>query len=106
MGDLQEPAHPGRRDRESYWRDIKGLRNLQDERHGLVKDLHGKKASSTSAITGGIETQLSGLGLISNCVTIWNTRYLDAALGQLRSQGYPIRDEDVAPACPRSSTLT
>ncbi|MBV8992411.1 MAG: Tn3 family transposase [Pseudonocardiales bacterium] len=35
---------------------------------------------------------MSGLGLILNCVTLWNTRYIDAALNQLRAQGYPVRD--------------
>lgn len=33
-----------------------------------------------------MEAQLSGLGLILNCVTLWNTRYLDVALNQLRAQ--------------------
>ncbi len=35
-----------------------------------------------------------------NCVVLWNTVYIDAALRQLRSQGYPVRDEDVARLSP------
>ena len=35
-----------------------------------------------------------------NCVVLWNTAYIDAALTQLRAQGYPIRDEDVARLSP------
>jgi Tn3 transposase DDE domain len=27
---------------------------------------------------------------------LWNTRYLDLILDQLRASGYPVRDEDVA----------
>ena len=30
-----------------------------------------------------------------NCITLWNTVYLDAALARLRDEGYPVRDEDV-----------
>ena len=33
--------------------------------------------------------------VILNCITLWNTVYLDAALTQLRAEGYPVRDEDV-----------
>jgi Tn3 transposase DDE domain len=47
-----------------------------------------------------MESQLPGLGLILNCVTLWNTHYLDAALNQLRAHGYPIRDEDIARLSP------
>jgi TnpA family transposase len=86
---------------ESYRRDIKGLRNLQEERHGLAeKVFHGKKGELYQRYHRGMETQLSDLGLILNCVTLWNTRYTDAALNQLRTQGYPIRDEDVARLSP------
>jgi len=35
-----------------------------------------------------------------NCVVLWNTVYIDAALNQLRDQGYPVRDEDVARLSP------
>ncbi len=43
-----------------------------------------------------MEDQLGALGLVLNCVTLWTTVYLDAALGRLRADGYPLRDEDVA----------
>jgi hypothetical protein len=31
-----------------------------------------------------------------NCVVLWITVYLDAAVGQLRAQGYPVLEEDMA----------
>lgn len=40
------------------------------------------------------------LGLVINCVVLWNTFYIDAALGQLRAQGQPVLDEDVARLSP------
>ena len=35
-----------------------------------------------------------------NCVTLWTTVYLDAAVRQLRAQGYPVLDEDMARLSP------
>ena len=35
-----------------------------------------------------------------NCLVLWNTVYIDAALQQLRAQGYSVRDEDVARLSP------
>ena len=44
----------------------------------------------------GRQHQLGALGIVLNCVVLWNTVYIDAALSRLRAQGYPMRDEDVA----------
>jgi hypothetical protein len=33
---------------------------------------------------------------VLNCVTLWNTLYLDHALSALRAQGYPVTDADAA----------
>ena len=35
-----------------------------------------------------------------NCVTLWATVYLNAGVRQLRAQGYPVRDEDMAHLSP------
>lgn len=43
---------------------------------------------------------LGALGLVVNILVLWNTIYIDAALAQLRQEGYPIRDEDVARLSP------
>ncbi|MFB9626224.1 Tn3 family transposase [Nonomuraea helvata] len=48
----------------------------------------------------GIEDQLGSLGLILNAVVLWTTRYIDAAVVQLRAEGHEIRDEDVARLSP------
>ena len=84
-------------DREPYRRDIKRLRNLQEERHGLAKHLfHGRKGELREAYHAGMEDQLGALGLIVNAVTLWNSVYLDLALTQLRQAGHPVLDADVA----------
>jgi Tn3 transposase DDE domain len=40
------------------------------------------------------------LGLVLNCVVLWTTVYLDAAVCQLRAQGYPVLEEDMARLSP------
>jgi len=84
-------------DTESYRRNIKRMRNLQEERHGLAKHVfHGRKGELREAYHAGMEDQLGALGLVTNCITLWNTVYLDLILDDLRESGYPVRDEDVA----------
>lgn len=86
---------------EPYRRDIKAMRNLQEGRHALAgKIFHGKKGELYQRYHEGMEDQLGALGLILNCVVLWNTRYVNAALDALRAQGYPVLQEDVARLSP------
>lgn len=90
---------------ESYRRDIKHVRNLQEGRHALARKIcHGKKGELYHRYERGLENQLGILGLVLNCATLWTTVYLDAAVYQLRAQGYPVRDEDVARLSPFVNT--
>ncbi len=90
---------------ESYRRDIKGIRNLQEGRHALARKIcHGKKGELYHRYERGLENQLGALGLVLNCVVLWTTVYLDAAVRQLRAQGCPVRDEDMARLSPFVST--
>jgi hypothetical protein len=57
---------------------------------------HGRKGELREAYHAGMEDQLGALGLVTNCITLWNTVYLDMILDQLRKSGYPVREEDVA----------
>jgi TnpA family transposase len=84
-------------DDEPYRREAKAQANLQEGRHDLGRTIfHGHKGEMTRAYLDGMEDQLSALGLILNCVVLWNSIYLDRALEQLRAQDYPVRDEDAA----------
>ncbi|EDX22838.1 transposase [Streptomyces sp. Mg1] len=47
-----------------------------------------------------MEDQLGSLGLVLNAVVLWMTRYIDAVVVQLRTEGHEIRDEDVARLSP------
>jgi TnpA family transposase len=44
--------------------------------------------------------QVGCLNLLTNAVVAWNTVYMAAAIKQLRREGYPIRDEDIAHLSP------
>jgi hypothetical protein len=90
---------------ESYRRDIKGIRNLQEGRHALARKIcHGKKGELYHRYERGLENQLGVLGLVLNCVTLWTTVYLDAAVRQLKAQGYLVREEDMARLSPFVNT--
>jgi uncharacterized protein YozE (UPF0346 family) len=80
----------------AYRRETKAMRNLNEGRHDLARHIfHGHKGELHRAYRDGQEDQLGALGLVLNCVTLWNTVYLDRALGVLREQGYPVLDPDV-----------
>jgi TnpA family transposase len=88
-------------DDENYRRDIKGMRNLQEGRHSLAgKIFHGKKGDLYQRYHDGMEDQLGALGLVLNCIVLWNTVYMNAALDQLRAAGHPVLAEDVARLSP------
>jgi TnpA family transposase len=48
----------------------------------------------------GMENQLGALGFVVNAIAFWNTRYMQAALGQIREMGDEVLDEDVARLSP------
>ena len=63
-------------------------------------DYRSQLADLPDAKLWRINHQLGALGLVLNCITLWNTVYLDAALARLRDEGYPVRDEDMARLSP------
>lgn len=81
----------------AYRRDIKHMRNLQEGRHSVARHVfHGRKGKLYQAYHAGMEDQLGTLGLVLNCLTLWNTLYLDHAVQALRSQGYQVSEADTA----------
>jgi TnpA family transposase len=83
-------------DDEPYRREGKTQANLVEGRHDLARTIyHGRKGEMTRAYYEGMEDQLSALGLVLNCVVVWNTVYENRALATLRAGGYPVLDADV-----------
>ncbi len=88
-------------DDEAYRRRILTQLNRGEGRHALARALfHGQKGEVRQRYREGQEDQLGALGLLVNIVVLWNTRYLDLALAQLRRQGAAVREEDVARLSP------
>ncbi|WP_425566309.1 Tn3 family transposase [Spinactinospora alkalitolerans] len=86
---------------ETYRRRIHTQLNTQESRHALARQIfHGKRGQLYQPYRQGQEDQLGALGLVLNMVALWNTVYLDAIINHLRSQGYPVRDEDLARLSP------
>ena len=80
---------------DAYRRSIGGQLNLHEERHALARALfHGKKGEVRKRYREGQEDQLGALGLVVNAICLWNTRYTNLALAELRAEGFEIADED------------
>lgn len=77
------------------------MRNFQESRHDLGRHVfHGRKGELREAYHNGMEDQLGALGRVLNCITLWNTVYLDMIVRQLRDQGHEILDDDTARLSP------
>lgn len=70
-------------------------------RHSLGRaGFYGKRGELRQRYREGQEDQLGALGLVVNMIVLWNTIYTEAALEQLRKEGFPIREEDEARLSP------
>jgi TnpA family transposase len=65
-------------------------------RHALAREVfHGRRGHLHQAYRDGQEEQLGALGLVVNCIVLWNTIYVERSLDHLRAEGLAVRDEDV-----------
>ncbi|WSC31992.1 Tn3 family transposase [Streptomyces sp. NBC_01768] len=88
-------------DEPGYRRQIKVQANLQEGRHALARKIfHGRAGQLYQRYQDGMEDQIGALGLVLNALVLFNTRYMDAAVTQLRADGFDVRDEDVARLSP------
>ena len=86
---------------DTYRRRMNRQLTVQESRHRLARVIcHGKRGQIQQAYRDGQEDQLASLGLVLNATALWTTRYLDAAVTQLRAQGHHVRDEDAARLSP------
>ena len=75
--------------------------NRGEGRHSVARAVfHGKRGELRQHYREGQEDQLGALGLVLNMIVLWNTIYTEAILNQLRADGYPVADEDVARLSP------
>ncbi|MFB6717087.1 MULTISPECIES: Tn3 family transposase [unclassified Streptomyces] len=91
---------------DTYRRQMNRQLTVQESRHKLARDIcHGKRGQIMQAYRDGQEDQLGALGLVLNAAVLWTTRYLDAAVEQLRAlpaaqREHDVLDEDVARLSP------
>ena len=86
---------------DTYRRQNSAQHNIQEGRHQLARKIfHGQRGELRQRYREGQEDQLGALGLVLNAVVLWNTFYMDLAVKQLRADGYPVHDEDVARLSP------
>ncbi len=86
---------------DSYQRRQNRQLTIQEFRHRLGRKIcHGNRGQIRQPYREGQEDQLAALGLVLNAVVLWNTRYLDAIVTDLRTKSVPVRDEDVARLSP------
>lgn len=75
--------------------------NRSEGRHSMARMVfHGKRGELRQTYREGQEDQLGSLGLVLNMIVLWNSIYMDAALNQLKSEGYPVNPEDLAHLSP------
>lgn len=65
--------------------------NRGEQRHGVARVVfHGHKGELRQRYREGMEDQLGALGLVVNAIVLWNTRYLEVALAEVRHIGQPV----------------
>jgi TnpA family transposase len=75
--------------------------NRGEGRHSVARAVfHGKRGELRQHYREGQEDQLGALGLVLNIIVLWNTIYMEAALDQLRAEGFTVKDDDVARLSP------
>jgi TnpA family transposase len=80
----------------TYRRAINTQLTVQESRHRLARAIfHGRRGQIFQRYREGQEDQLGALGLVLNAVVLWNTRYTDAIVEQLRADGQEISDDDI-----------
>jgi TnpA family transposase len=85
----------------TYRRGILTQLNRGEGRHDLAREVfHGRRGELRQRYREGQEDQLGALGLVVNILVLWNTVYMQAALDQLRAEGYEVRVDDVARLSP------
>ena len=81
---------------ETLRRRILAQLNRGESRHGLAREVfHGRRGELRQPYHQGQEEQLTALGLVVNCIALYNTIYTQRALDHLHETRHTLRDEDI-----------
>jgi TnpA family transposase len=84
-----------------YRRTIHRLLSRGERRNALARDVfHGQRGQLRKHYQVGQENQLDSLGIMINIIVLWQTVYIQAALGHLAANGYPLDPADIARLSP------
>ena len=84
-----------------YRRKINNQLNKGERLHDLRRFLFfAHQGTIRQRYEDDLSNQASCLNLVTNAVVTWNTLYMEAAIKQLRSEGYQISDEDISHLSP------
>ncbi|MFA9396852.1 MAG: Tn3 family transposase [Clostridiaceae bacterium] len=83
-------------DDKGYRRKILTQLNRGESRHNLARAVfYGKKGELHQAYREGQEDQLGALGLVVNAIIVWNTRYMELAIENLRKSYECVYIDDI-----------
>jgi TnpA family transposase len=81
---------------EPFRRRILAQLNRGESRHALAREVfHGRRGELRQPYHQGQEEQLTALGLVVNCIALYNTIYTQRALDQLTAAGQPMAEQHV-----------
>ena len=81
---------------ETLRRRILAQLNRGESRHALAREVfHGRRGDPRQPYHQGQEEQLTALGLVVNCIALYNTIYTQRALDHLHATGHAVHDEDI-----------
>ncbi|WSF21945.1 transposase [Streptomyces sp. NBC_01353] len=88
-------------DERGYRLQTKVQADLQEGRHFLARKISTANGQLYQRFQDGIEDRIGALSLVLNALVRFSTRYMGAAVTQLRASGFDVREEDVArlPPC-------
>jgi TnpA family transposase len=88
-------------DSDTYRRCIGVHLNRHESRHSVARVIfHGNRGQLRQPYREGQEDQLAALGFALNVLVLWNTQYMDDAVGHLRNNGRQLSDEHLARLSP------
>lgn len=90
-------------DDEDYRRRILTQLNRGEGRHSVARAIcHGQRGEIRKRYREGQEDQLGSLGLVTNATVLWNTLYMQEALGHINTDSHPteINEEDISRLSP------
>lgn len=88
-------------DDETYRRRILIQLNRGELRHSLARVVfHGNRGELRQPYREGQEDQLGALGLVLNILVLWNTRYMNLAIEDLRTKRFPVLQQDLVRLSP------